>query len=379
MEIALFAGEASGDLHGALLAEEIAARRPGARIWGVGGEKMRAAGVEILRGIDELAVLGFAEVFVRLPFFMRLFGELRAAIEARRPDAVVLVDYPGLNLRLAKAAKQAGMPVAYYISPQVWAWGERRVSVIRRYVDRMIVVLPFEAPYFAERGVAASFVGHPLVSVARARRSREETRRALGVPDGRPLVGLLPGSRAQEVRSHVPLFVEALAVGARAGVVASAALALAPTVPASLVEQLLARSPDPIATTTDTYDLMHAADLLLVASGTATLEAAILGTPMIVVYKTSPVSYAIGRALVRVPHIALANLVAGERIVPELVQDAANPARLGAEMASLLADDARRGEIRSKLAAVRAKLGDAGAAGRAAEIVIELASAGRTA
>lgn len=379
MEIALFAGEASGDLHGALLAEEIAARSPGARIWGVGGEKMRAAGVEILRGIDELAVLGFAEVFVRLPFFMRLFGELRAAIEARRPDAVVLVDYPGLNLRLAKAAKQAGTPVAYYISPQVWAWGERRVSVIRRYVDRMIVVLPFEAPYFAERGVAASFVGHPLVSVARARRSREETRRALGVPDGRPLVGLLPGSRAQEVRSHVPLFVDALAVGARAGVVTSAALALAPTVPASLVEQLLARSPDPIATTTDTYDLMHASDLLLVASGTATLEAAILGTPMIVVYKTSPISYAIGRALVRVPHIALANLVAGERIVPELVQDAANPARLGAEMASLLADDARRGEIRSKLASVRAKLGEAGAAGRAAEIVIELASAGRTA
>lgn len=379
MEIALFAGEASGDLHGALLAEEIAARSPGARIWGVGGEKMRAAGVEILRGIDELAVLGFAEVFVRLPFFMRLFGELRAAIEARRPDAVVLVDYPGLNLRLAKAAKQAGTPVAYYISPQVWAWGERRVSVIRRYVDRMIVVLPFEAPYFAERGVVASFVGHPLVSVARARRSREETRRALGVPDGRPLVGLLPGSRAQEVRSHVPLFVDALAVGARAGVVTSAALALAPTVPASLVEQLLARSPDPIATTTDTYDLMHASDLLLVASGTATLEAAILGTPMIVVYKTSPISYAIGRALVRVPHIALANLVAGERIVPELVQDAANPARLGAEMASLLADDARRGEIRSKLASVRAKLGEAGAAGRAAEIVIELASAGRTA
>ena len=373
MEIALFAGEASGDLHGALLAQEISARSPGARIWGVGGEKMRAAGVEILRGIDELAVLGFAEVFVRLPFFLRLFGELRAAIEARRPDAVVLIDYPGLNLRLAKAAKNAGRPVAYYISPQVWAWGERRVSVIRRYVDRMIVVLPFEAPYYAERGVAASFVGHPLVSVARARRSREETRRALGVPDGKPLVGLLPGSRAQEVRSHVPLFVDALAVGARAGVVARAALARAPTVPTTLVEQLLARSQDPIATTTDTYELMDAADLLLVASGTATLEAAILGTPMIVVYKTSPVSYAIGRALVRVPHIALANLVAGERIVPELVQDAANPARLGAEMAALLADDARRDEMRSKLAAVRAKLGEAGAAGRAAEIVLELA------
>jgi lipid-A-disaccharide synthase len=379
VEIALFAGEASGDLHGALLAEEIAARRPGARIWGVGGEKMRGAGVEILHGIDELAVLGFAEVFVRLPFFLRLFGELRAAIESRRPDAVVLIDYPGLNLRLAKAAKSSGIPVAYYISPQVWAWGERRVSVIRRYVDRMIVVLPFEKPYYAERGVSASFVGHPLVSVARARRSRKETRRALGVPEGKPLVGLLPGSRAQEVRSHVPLFVEALAVGERAGVVANAALARAPTVPESLVEHFLARSPDRIAVTTDTYDLMDAADLLLVASGTATLEAAIFGTPMIVVYRTSPVSYAIGRALVRVPHIALANLVAGERIVPELVQDAATPARLGAEMASLLADDALRRSMRSKLAAVRARLGEAGAAGRAAEIVLDLARAGRRA
>lgn len=375
MQLALFAGEASGDLHGALLAREIAARSPGARIWGTGGARMRDAGVEIVRGIDELAVLGFAEVFARLPFFLRLFGELKGLIAARRPDAVVFIDYPGLNLRLAKAAHAMSVPVAYYVSPQVWAWGERRVDVIARCVDRMIVILPFEESYFAERGVSARFVGHPLIDVAKSAGSREAARRAFGAGAGGALIGLLPGSRPQEVRALLPILLGAVDWVRGDGIAAEAVVARAPTVPEDLVRAALASAARPPRVTTETYSLLAAADLVLVASGTATLEAALFETPMIVVYKTSAISYAIGKSLVRVPHIALANLVAGERVVPELLQGAARAETVGREMAAILRDDARRAAMRAKLAGVRAKLGAPGAAARAAEIVLDLAAA----
>jgi len=374
MQIALFAGEASGDLHGALLAREILARSPGARLWGTGGSKMRDAGVEIVRGIDELAVLGFTEVFARLPFFLRLFGELKGLIAARRPDAIVLIDYPGLNLRLAKAAAAMEISVAYYVSPQVWAWGERRVEVIKRCVDRMIVILPFEESYFAARGVTARFVGHPLVDIAQGAAPRDGARRAFSPSAGARLVGLLPGSRAQEVRALLPILLDAIERVRAGGIDVDAVVARAPTVPEALIAKLLAGTKRPPRVTTETYALLAAADLVLVASGTATLEAALFETPMIVVYKTSSLSYAIGRALVRVPHIALANLVAGERVVPELIQGSATGEAIAREMGALLGDDSRRAAMRAKLAGVRAKLGDPGAASRAAEIVVELAS-----
>ncbi|MFN0150753.1 MAG: lipid-A-disaccharide synthase [bacterium] len=374
MQVALFAGEASGDLHGALLAREILARSPGARLWGTGGAKMRDAGVEIVRGIDELAVLGFVEVIARLPFFMRLFGELKGLIAQRRPDAVVLIDYPGLNLRLAKAAHEMTIPVAYYVSPQVWAWGEKRVEAIKRCVDRMIVILPFEEAYYAARGVSADFVGHPLVGVATARVSREEARREFVTDPSAKLVGLLPGSRPQELRAHLPLFLKAIERARAQGVGVEAVLARAPTLPQPLVDELLAGCANPPRVTAETYSVLAAADLVLVASGTATLEAALFETPMIVVYKTSAISYAIGKRLVRVPHIALANLVAGERVVPELIQDAATQESIAGEMVALLRDDSRRAVMRETLAGVRAKLGEPGAAARAAEIVASLAS-----
>ncbi len=333
---------------------------------------MRDAGVEIERGIDELAVLGFAEVVGRLPFFARLLAERRRALRERPPDALVLVDYPGLNLRIARAARSLRVPVAYYVSPQVWAWGAGRVRAIRRSVDEMIVILPFEAAFYAARGVSATFVGHPLLEVARPARPRAETRRSLGIGADAPLVGLFPGSRVQEIERHLALFLEASRRAERAlGGALSLAIGRAPTVPDALVRERIAGRDAPV--TTETYDLMGAADLLLVASGTATLEAACVGTPMVVVYRTSRLSYALGRLVVRVPHIALANLVAGARVVPELVQGEATPEAIAREMTSILRDPGRAATMREAFAAIRARLGEPGAAGRAAEIVLRLA------
>jgi lipid-A-disaccharide synthase len=336
---------------------------------------MREAGVAIERGIEELAVLGFAEVVGRLPFFARLLAERTRALRERPPDVLVLVDYPGFNLRLARAARSLGVRVAYYVSPQVWAWGAGRVRAVRRSVDEMIVILPFEAAFYAARGVAATFVGHPLLDVAKPKRGRAETRAALGVAPDAPLVGLFPGSRVQEVERHLALFVEA-ARRAETAVGRPLALALgrAPTVPEALVRERLAGRDLPV--TTETYDLMGAADLLLVASGTATLEAACVGTPMVVVYRTSPLSYALGRLVVRVPHIALANLVAGARVVPEFVQGEATPEAIAHALAAILGDPARGAAMREAFAGIRARLGEPGAAGRAAEIVLRLARRG---
>jgi lipid-A-disaccharide synthase len=372
VEIAIIAGEASGDLHGSLLAREIRARAPGASLWGFGGEGMRAAGVAIDTAIDALAVLGFAEVVARLPFFARLGARLRRQLAERRPDAVVLVDYPGFNLRVAAAARGLGLRVAYYVSPQVWAWGAGRVRRVRESVDRMIVILPFEAPFYAERGVVADFVGHPLLDVAKPALGRDAVRARLGAPEGVPLVGLFPGSRIQEVECHLPLFAGALRRLESEGTRVFAALGRARTVPATIVERALGGGGS-MPQTSDVYDLMGAADLLLVASGTATLEAACVGTPMVVVYRTSAVSYALGRLLVRVPHVALANLVAGRRAVPELIQGAATPARVAREAAAILGNPERGLQMRDAFREVRRRLGEPGAAGRAADIVLALA------
>lgn len=337
---------------------------------------MHDAGVEIERGIDELAVLGFAEVLARLPLFLGLLKERKRSLRERPPSAIVLIDYPGLNLRVARAAKRLGIPVAYYVSPQVWAWGAGRVRTIRESVDAMIVILPFEKAFYAERGVSAHFVGHPLLDIAKPSRPRDETRRLLGASGEVPLVGLLPGSRVQEVERHLGLFLEAARrLEGSLGRPIAAAIGRAPTVPATLLRGRFGERE--VRVTEETYDLMAAADILFVSSGTATLEAACIGTPMVVVYRTSPLSFALGRLLVRVPHIALANLVAEARVVPELLQSEATPEAIAREAAAVLGDDARGAAMRGEFARIRERLGEPGAAGRAAEIVLALARGDR--
>ncbi|MBD3368411.1 MAG: lipid-A-disaccharide synthase [Candidatus Eisenbacteria bacterium] len=363
--ILMVAGEASGDLHASKVVAAYLSRASGGTVFGVGGDRMRDAGMELVYHTDDFAVVGFLEVVKHMPRLRRALDRLTGEAVERGTRLAVLVDYPGFNLLLARRLRDLGIRVLYYISPQVWAWGEGRVEKIRRRVDRMAVVFPFEVDFYRERGVEVEFVGHPLMEepgVARAPRVREH------VPQS-PVLGLLPGSRREEVLRHLPPMREAarmlgervpgldVRIGRAAGM--DGALpgdtSWAGVVPADGV-----------------YDLMREATALIVSSGTATLEAACLGAPMAIVYRTSALSYAIGRLLVRVPDIGLVNVVAGRRVVPEFVQHEVTPAALADAVAPYLTDEDALARTSRALIAVREKLGGPGASERVADMMLEM-------
>lgn len=363
----LSAGEPSGDLHGAGLARALRARIPDARLIGLGGARMAAEGVELLAGLDDLAVMGFAEVVSRLPYFLRLRRRVFAALKSERVDLVIPLDYPGFNMRLARHASGRGIPVLYYIAPQVWAWHASRARALARDARRVAVILPFEEEFLRRAGAEAEFVGHPLLDLALGPLERRTWCEEQGLDSERPLLALFPGSREQEVRRHLELFAAAAArvVAERPDV--QPVVGVSPDVdPRAYRRVAWPRSDRP-------QELLRAATAGLVKSGTTTLEAAIAGTPIVVAYRMNELSYRLARRLVRVPHIALANLVAHERVVPELVQDAATPEALAREVLPLLdpQDPARR-RVVAGLARVRAALGDGGAAERVAGIAAEL-------
>lgn len=309
---------------------------------------MAAEGVELLEGLDRLAVMGFAEVVRHLPFFRRLLYRAGRALEERAPDLVVPIDYPGFNLRLASAASARGVPVLYYIAPQVWAWKRRRTRLLARVAAHVAVILPFEEGYLRAAGVRATFVGHPLLGERPEPPLREPFLESLGVPPGREIIAVLPGSRRQELDRHLRPFLAAAeqAAGARAIPV----LARAPGVPA----ELYAGCGAPV--TDDAWALLSHARAALVKSGTGTLQAAVTGTPMVVAYRTSRLTFALARRIVRVPHVALVNLVAGRAVVPELLQGEASPENLAVALAPLLPDGPARTRMGEGLAEVRAAL-----------------------
>lgn len=371
--ILLLAGEPSGDLHGARVARALRRRWPDARLFGLGGPRMADEGVELLAGLDRLAVMGFSEVAGHLPFFYRLFHRLRREMAQRATDLVIPIDYPGFNLRFAGAARRAGVPVLYYIAPQVWAWHRSRMRQLAERTDRLAVILPFEAPIFAESGARAEFVGHPLLEAQREAEPAAAFRERLGIERDRPLLALFPGSREQEVRRHLELF------GAAAERLRRTHPDLQPVVAAgaALPRTLYADAGLPV--TDDSRALLRHAWLALVKSGTTTLEASLAGTPMVVAYRTSPITYWLARRLVRVDHIALVNLVAGERLVPELVQDGATPEALAAALAPLAGDGPARARVAAGLERVRDALaapeGSVGPAERVAQIAAEILEA----
>jgi len=375
--VLVVAGEASGDLRGAELVAGLRVLLPGIRVTGVGGERLRAEGQEAIVDAEEISTMGLTEVFASVGRILGAFRRVRDAIEGRtgeRPDLVVLIDLPDFNLRLAPIAKRAGVPVLYYVSPQVWAWRRWRVRQLARNVDRLAVVFPFEEEIY--RGLTdVTFVGHPALDTVRPSRTPAETRARHGLDPSRPLVALLPGSRAAEVRSLLPEMVRAIDV-LRADVPVDAVVALANEGLRPLVAPRVGSMP---VVTGETWDLVAASDLVLCASGSATLETALLERPMVVSYRLSPITWAVARLLVSVPFVAMPNLILGRRAVPELLQHEANAGRMAAEARSILLDPARASAMRADLSSVRARLGEGGAAGRAAAIAAEMLRARRAA
>jgi lipid-A-disaccharide synthase len=359
-------------MHAAHVVHELKKRRPDLHVFGIGGDHLRAEGMEILVDAREMAVLGFSEVLKRYGFFRKVFDDLRRVAAERKPDAVLLVDYPGFNLRFAAAAKAMGLKVLYYVCPQVWAWNRARIPRMAQVVDRLMAIFPFEPAVFSGTGLRVDFVGHPLVETARAARTEPLAALPWG---GSPRIALLPGSRKQEMERLLPVYwaaareVEKAAPGC-AFLLAAASPAMADQA-RRLVPQL---GPAPRRwdiVTGATRQVLRQADAALVASGTATLETALMGCPMLVVYKTAWPTYLLGRLLVQVPYLGMVNLIAERELCPEFLQSAATPSALAVAVRPLLTDTPERRLMVKGLEEVAAKLGSGGAAANAAAIVDE--------
>jgi lipid-A-disaccharide synthase len=368
----MIAGEASGDLHGAGVVRELKAKDPAVEIFGIGGDRMKAAGMELLFHVRELAVMGFLEVLKHLPVLKAVEKTLAAVIDAKKPEVLVLIDYPGFNLRFARKVKRPGMKIVYYISPQVWAWNPGRVKKMRSVIDKMLVVFPFEEEIYTRAGIAAEFVGHPLLEVLTEPQDRKGFRRRYGLDDSKPVLGLFPGSRKQEIERIFPAMLGAARIlHGKLGV--QPVVGVSSLLDYEYVKGFIREGSPVVLLQNATHDIMGNADLAVVTSGTATLETGCFGTPMIVVYRTSWPTYLIGRALVRVKDIGLVNIVAGRRVVPELIQHAASPQRIAAEAERLLADPERMKAIASDLALIRGRLGTPGASKRVAGAILAMA------
>jgi lipid-A-disaccharide synthase len=330
---------------------------------------MEKAGVDLVADVADMAVVGLTEVICKLRVVLRVMGKLKAAMKNDPPALLILIDYPDFNLPLAKTARKLGIKVLYYISPQVWAWRKGRIEAIRRNVDKMVVILPFEEEFYRKAGVDVTFVGHPLLDEVKTARPRLEALHQLGLNDEAVTIALLPGSRKSEVAELLPEMMEACLIIAGKVSPVQFVLPLAPTLPPAFVQDILQRFPVRVRVVEeDIYDAIALADAAIVASGTATLETALLGAPMVVIYKISGLSYAIGKRFIKVDYISLVNLIAGQAVVPELIQQDANPVRIAAEVRELIVNENARQRMKESFTALRGKLGDPGASRRTAGI-----------
>jgi lipid-A-disaccharide synthase len=368
----LVVGEASGDLHGAHLVDSLHRRIRGLEVFGVGGERLKNEKFRVIFDAARLAAMGLSELKGNIANLWEGYRLLHKALKEERPDLLVLVDFPEFNLRLARAAKRLGVPVLYYISPQIWAWRRGRVRKIARRVDRMAVAFPFEVPIYERAGVRVKFVGHPLLDVVRPTEDREKTLERYGLDPRRKTIALLPGSRKVEVFYHVAPMLDAVR-RLREETDVQFILVRASTVRREeIVEQLAKAAVDVTIADGDTYNVLNACDLAWVASGTATLEAALLKKPMIIVYRVAWLTYTLARLLVRVKHIGMVNIMAGKYVVPELIQNEFTGQRVVDETRRFLLDTALRVRTGAKLGEVREKLGSPGAADRVAEMAASM-------
>ncbi|MFA5388818.1 MAG: lipid-A-disaccharide synthase [Candidatus Omnitrophota bacterium] len=369
-KLMIIAGEASGDLQAASLIRSLKLIDPDIEIFGMGGKKMRSEGAEILYDVTDFAVVGFFEVLKYLGVFKKIFEKLSGLLETRKPDAVILVDYPGFNLRFAKTAKEKNIPVIYYISPQLWAWGEGRIHDIKKYVDKMIVIFGFEENIYKEAGVKVSFVGHPFLDIVKPSWKKEETIKTCHMRHDSMKIGLMPGSRKKEIEKHLPSMLKACEIIKTRVPNAEFIISRIKELDQSLYNKIIRRSRiKPHSLENKPYDVMDVSDIVIVSSGSATLEVAIMEKPMVIVYKTSLLTWLLAKNLIKIPDIGLVNIVAGQRIVPELTQFNATPKNIAKETLDILNNHKKLHEIKENLRKVKSKLGETGASSRAAHAI----------
>ena len=371
--IMIVAGEASGDMHGANLVREMLRIDPALNFYGIGGKKLREEGVKLLANASDMAVVGLTEVISKLGSILKIMGMMKRSLDECRPDLVILIDYPDFNLPLANAAKKRGIKIFYYISPQVWAWRKGRIGQIKKTVDKMAVILPFEVDTYGQEGFTVNYVGHPLLDMVKLNYSKQESRKKFGLAENKITIGILPGSRLSEVGKLMPELLRASEILAQKMPEVQFVLPLADTLEEKIITKIISGFNVKVKIISgNTYDVISCADLALVASGTATLETALLGIPMVIVYKISLLSYLIGRLIVDVKNIGLVNIIAGKTIVPELIQGDACGKRIAVEALAILTNEEKKQEMIKELMAIRARLGEPGAAIRAAQIACDM-------
>jgi len=372
-KVMIVAGEASGDLHGAYLVQAMKAMMPNVSFCGVGGHKMQQAEVTLLANVSDLAVMGLVEVLGRLKSILGVMAVLKRILEADRPHLLILIDYPGFNLKLAKAAKKRGVKVLYYISPKVWAWRKGRVKTIRRTVDHMALIFPFEEDIYRRAGVPATFVGHPLLEEIELRKTIDEIKHEFDLEADKTTVALLPGSREGEVQRILPVMVQAAKILADRFPAIQFVLPVAHTVPPGLISGIFSHAGITVRLVNGrTHEVLTASDVAVVASGTASLETALLVKPMVIVYKVSPLTYFFGKMVVRIRHAGLPNIIAGRTIVPELIQKDFTAQRVADEITLILKDRQVRDRMIQDLIALRKRLGEAGASRRTARLACSM-------
>lgn len=371
--VMIVAGEASGDTYGAGLVQATRALDQTVQFFGIGGVRMRAAGVDTLVDAADMAVVGLVEVLKHFDVIASAFLKLKRILLENPPDLLVLIDYPGFNLRLAKVAKRAGIKVLYYISPQIWAWRQGRVKKIKRLVDHMAVIFPFEVPFYEQAGVPVTFVGHPLPDLIHVEYARSEAAGSFALNSDAPVVGLFPGSRRSEVERLLPVILGAARILAEKFPTIQFVLPLASTLQDRDVAALIEASGLTIRIVRERiHDLIRACDAVISVSGTVTLEIALVGTPLVIIYRLSPLTYQLAKHLVKVDHIGLCNIVAERTVARELIQDDASPENIAGEIERILTDGAYAAQMRHQLDAVRDKLGKGGADARMATLVIDM-------
>jgi lipid-A-disaccharide synthase len=371
----IVAGEASGDHHGAGLVREVTRQLTEVEFYGIGGQELRSAGVRTEFDSSTLAVIGIWEVLARLRQVFKALSWVKTELKRRPPDLTVLIDFPDFNFRVAREAKKHGIPVLYYISPQVWAWRRGRVKVISRTVNRMLVIFPFEVDFYLKHGIAVEYVGHPLMETLNTHLTLMAAREALGLPNDGICVGLLPGSRTSEVNHILPIMLGAAEAILHTYPEAKFILPLAATLQRSEVDHLLDGSPVPVTVVEQNFDIaVKACTVAMVTSGTATLQTALLDVPMVIAYKVAPMSYLIGRLLIRVDFIGMVNLIAGRQVARELVQHQATPYNLASACLELLDDPLKRANMKKAYEEVWERLGETKASCNAARAVLDMIS-----